>query len=110
MWARFIYHLRATVRVPAKRIGGQLSAVKHYLSLKLSKEGIAFTDRNGVVKMALLAASRNSKEELIYMLEKSKRSAKLPAPDELLDECLRYGLHDAEGFDHFHGIQKRGVL
>ena len=28
VWARFIYHLRAVVRVPVKRVGGQLSAVK----------------------------------------------------------------------------------
>ena len=81
--------------------------MKHHLSMELNKEGMAFTDRqNGVVKMALLAASHSSKEELLHMLEKSKRSVKLPAPDELLDECLRYGLHEAQGYNHFHGIHK----
>ena len=110
-WRRAIYHLRAIIHVPAKRVSGQLSAVKHHLSLKLNKDGMAFTDRqNGVVKLALLAASRSSKEELIHMLEKSKRSAKLPAPDELLNECLRYGMHDAQGYDNFYGIHKRAVV
>ena len=63
---------------------------------------------NGVVKMALLASSKNSKAELIRILEKSKRSAKLPAPDELIQECVKHGLH--LGIDNFYGIHDRSVL
>ena len=63
---------------------------------------------NGVVKMALLASSKNSKAELIRILEKSKRSAKLPAPDEVIQECVKHGLH--LGIDNFYGIHDRSVL
>ena len=63
------------------------------MSVKLSPADMSFTDRqNGVVKMALLAANKSNKKEMIDLLEKSKRSTKLPAPQELTDECVRHGL------------------
>ena len=64
---------------------------------------------NGSVKMALLAAAKKSQEEILATLQRSQRTAKLPAPDELTENVFQRLWVEAEGFDNFQGVHKRVV-
>ena len=108
VWGGFVYYLRGKKGKPSQRVASHLAAVKHKLSMQLTD--LSFTDKNyGPVKMSLLAAARRSKEEILATLQRSQRTTKLPAPDELTEETFRRLWTEAAGFDNYYGIHNRAV-
>ena len=82
-----MYYLREKKGLPPQRVTSHLAAIKHKLSMRLAD--VSFTSGYGPVKMALLAAAKMSKGEMLPTLERSKRMMKLPAPDELTEYVFR---------------------
>ena len=103
IWARYVYYLRESIGVPSQRISSYMAAVKSYLGLRLTD--MSFAERQGAVREALKAASRCSKEEALATVERKKNTEKLPACDEITNECIRHGWSEAAaGFQDFKGI------
>ena len=103
-----MYHFRGKKGIPSQRIASYLAAVRHKLSMRLTD--LSFMEKhNGSVKMALSAAAKKIKGEILATLMKNQRMVKLPAPDELTENAFQRLWIDAEGFDDFRGIHKRAV-
>ena len=103
-----MYHLRGKKGVPSQRVASHLTTVEYKLGMRLTD--LPFTEKhNGSVKMALLAAVKKSKGEILATLKKNQRMVKLPAPDELTENALQRLWIEAEGFNDFRGIHKTAV-
>ena len=75
IWEGFVYHLRGKKGVLSQRIASQLAAVRHKLSMRLTD--LSFMEKhNGSVQMALLAAAKKSKGEILATLRKNQRMMK----------------------------------